>query len=521
MNVVKASATVTFTGNYSGAASATFTIEARTLTAEDFALESDSVVYNGSEQTPAVILANGLNLAEGTDYSVAYSDNENVGTATVTIKGSDENCTGSVELTFEITGSDVSENVKVTVADGSYVYTGEAIEPEVTVIRDKSVLTEGEDYTVTYSNNINASTEESTATVTVTLTGNYSGTVMTEHFTIEKAEQTLVMRNDGTIIAEIGETLDLATLIEDSSSYAGTLLFAPKSGSVNLIGTGNTVLNIISELEAGTELELTVYAPGTTNYNASETVTFTVTAVARTSITIDSDNADVVVYERTTETDEDGEVQTVDTLLSADAETGVYSAKQGMTISFTVTPESGYGLPNVTVNGETVEPDENGYYVVELTAELLAEDSDLVISVSVKRTSWDESSGDTADADIESIIASVAAGTQAEDADGSTYEDSLDYNDDGKNDLLDILNILYRTEEWDTDSTDETVEEAVSEDATEDAAETSEGASEDASDEDSDESSDEAAAGSDSEAADDSGADTGADSEAASGDAAE
>lgn len=517
VNAGTASATVTFTGNYSGEASTTFTIEARTLTAEDFALESDSVVYNGSEQTPAVILANGLNLAEGTDYSVAYSDNENVGTATITITGLEPNCTGSAELTFEITGSDVSENVTVTVADGSYVYTGEAIEADVTVEMNGVALERDTDYTVAYANNVNAGT----ATVTVTLTGNYSGTVLTESFTIEKAEQTLVMRNDGTIIAEIGETLDLTTLIEDSSSYAGTLLFDYKSGSVNLIGTGNTVLNIISELEAGTELELTVYALGTTNYNASETVTFTVTAVARTSITIDSDNADVVVYERTTETDEDGEVQTVDTLLSADAETGAYSAKQGMTISFTVTPESGYGLPNVTVNGETVEPDENGYYVVELTAELLAEDSDLVISVSVKRTSWDESSGDTADADIESIIASVAAGTQAEDADGSTYEDSLDYNDDGKNDLLDILNILYRTEEQDTDSTDETVEEAASEDATEDATETSDGASEDASDEDSDESSDEAAAGSDSEAADDSGADTGADSEAASGDAAE
>ena len=58
-------------------------------------------------------------------------------------------------------------------------WTGEAIEPTVTVQDGSAVLTLGTDYTVAYSNNVNTGT----ATVTVTGTGNYGGTA-TKTFTI-------------------------------------------------------------------------------------------------------------------------------------------------------------------------------------------------------------------------------------------------------------------------------------------------------------------------------------------------
>lgn len=75
--------------------------------------------------------------------------------------------------------TDVSETATVTLgdegllADGYYSHTREAVEPGVTVELDGQTLTEGTDYYVSYTDNINIGT----ATVTVTFIGNYKGTV--------------------------------------------------------------------------------------------------------------------------------------------------------------------------------------------------------------------------------------------------------------------------------------------------------------------------------------------------------
>lgn len=62
---------------------------------------------------------------------------------------------------------------------GCYEYTGEAVEPGVTVELDGQTLTEGTDYYVSYTDN----TDIGTATAIVTFMGNYKGTV-TETFEI-------------------------------------------------------------------------------------------------------------------------------------------------------------------------------------------------------------------------------------------------------------------------------------------------------------------------------------------------
>ena len=69
-------------------------------------------------------------------------------------------------------------------------YTGSAITPTVTVKDGTTTLTSGTDYTVAYSNNVNAGT----ATVTVTGKGNYTGT-KTATFTIEKAPLTITAQD--------------------------------------------------------------------------------------------------------------------------------------------------------------------------------------------------------------------------------------------------------------------------------------------------------------------------------------
>lgn len=60
-------------------------------------------IYNGKSQTQSalVVTANGKKLKKDTDYSVAYSNNKNIGTATITITGKN-GYTGIVRKTFAI-----------------------------------------------------------------------------------------------------------------------------------------------------------------------------------------------------------------------------------------------------------------------------------------------------------------------------------------------------------------------------------------------------------------------------------
>ena len=66
------------------------------------------VVYNGKEQTPALIVLDELLTAE--DYTVSYKDNRNVGTAAVVVSGQG-NFTGSVSLSFEIQPAAISYSI--------------------------------------------------------------------------------------------------------------------------------------------------------------------------------------------------------------------------------------------------------------------------------------------------------------------------------------------------------------------------------------------------------------------------
>ena len=136
--------------------------------------------YTGSALTPTVTVKDGTKtLTSGTDYTVAYSNNINAGTATVTITGKG-NYTGTKTATFKIVARSIANCTVSAIAEQTY--TGSALTPAVAVKDGAKTLTKGTDYTVSYSNNINAGT----ATVTITGKGNYTGT-KTATFTIKAA----------------------------------------------------------------------------------------------------------------------------------------------------------------------------------------------------------------------------------------------------------------------------------------------------------------------------------------------
>ena len=90
--------------NFTGEATAQWTIAAAdAATSFTLTLNPETFIYDGTEKKPAVTVKDGETvLVENTDYTVAYTDNTNVGTATVTVTGKG-NYTGTKTATFTIT----------------------------------------------------------------------------------------------------------------------------------------------------------------------------------------------------------------------------------------------------------------------------------------------------------------------------------------------------------------------------------------------------------------------------------
>lgn len=84
----------------------------------DITLEQYVVEYDGTVKTPKVTVRDGdTELVEGEDYTVEYANNQNIGTASVTVTGIGNTYTGEKRLEFQI----VEISDKLTVGD-NYVH---------------------------------------------------------------------------------------------------------------------------------------------------------------------------------------------------------------------------------------------------------------------------------------------------------------------------------------------------------------------------------------------------------------
>ncbi len=96
--------TVTGIGDYSGELLLNFMIKAKDLSKLEIAKIADQN-YSGSALEPKVSVKDGTKeLTEGSDYSLSYENNKEIGTATVTVSGKG-NYSGSQKLSFKIKAS--------------------------------------------------------------------------------------------------------------------------------------------------------------------------------------------------------------------------------------------------------------------------------------------------------------------------------------------------------------------------------------------------------------------------------
>ncbi len=132
-------------------------------------------VYTGDKIEPDVnVSMSDKQLEEKVDFSVKYSNNINIGTAKVNVRGKGIYKALASIANFTIITKDIGFANIVAIADQNY--TGNPVTPSITVTDGTNILREGTDYTVTYKNN----TKVGTATVTLQGTGNYSGTKSVE-----------------------------------------------------------------------------------------------------------------------------------------------------------------------------------------------------------------------------------------------------------------------------------------------------------------------------------------------------
>ena len=134
--------------------------------------------YNGNAHTPNfTVTLNDTVLTKDVDYTVTYTNNTDVGTATVKITGKG-NYAGTNSTTFKITAESISNTSVNTIPEQKYM--GVAITPIPTITYNGKTLSNNVDYTLSYSNN----NRVGTATVTITGKGNFTGTT-SKNFTIK------------------------------------------------------------------------------------------------------------------------------------------------------------------------------------------------------------------------------------------------------------------------------------------------------------------------------------------------
>lgn len=161
--------TITGKGTYAGTSTGTtFKIVMPSITNATIVSIPDQT-YTGYQVCPALtIYTSGGMLREGTDYTLSYTNNINIGTAYVMVTGIGA-YSGTKQMMFRIVAPGISTATVTAIPD--QLYTGYAITPSVTVSLNGTMLIQNVDYNVSYSNNRNVGT----ANVTINGRGNYSG----------------------------------------------------------------------------------------------------------------------------------------------------------------------------------------------------------------------------------------------------------------------------------------------------------------------------------------------------------
>ncbi|MBQ6860026.1 MAG: hypothetical protein IJO08_00050 [Clostridia bacterium] len=222
-------------GNYTDENHKDYWINRKTISGTTLTLSQYVYEYNGDEKKPIVTVYDNerkLNLNYGTDYTVAYTNNVNAGTATLTVTGiinyKDQN-----SITYTINPKPVSKAIP-TIVTPEFIYNGKRQETDVTMYDpdryDPDTHTNGvsmakgsgKDYVLTYEDHIDAHDKNDPKAPKVTITGivNYTGS-FTLTYTIHPKEIYAVWQDKDRFVYNFKQQAPYATATTGVTSEAG------------------------------------------------------------------------------------------------------------------------------------------------------------------------------------------------------------------------------------------------------------------------------------------------------------
>ncbi len=191
------------------------------IMSDDLVLENvEDQIYTGTRiKLPNLnVYSAGILLTEGVDYTVTYTKNTNVGTATVTVKGKG-NYKGTQRDTFNIVPADISFDSEFSAADFYLKETGNA-QKKAPVLKRNGKIVQKKNYTVKYcvegTEAYDEKPEETTDftksyVILLTGTGNFEGTRAVK----------VVMSKDAVLLSKAKVSIDKKTyvLTQDAEGF--------------------------------------------------------------------------------------------------------------------------------------------------------------------------------------------------------------------------------------------------------------------------------------------------------------
>lgn len=284
-NAGKATVVITGKGNYKGTIKKTFVIAPLSLESAKAFDEDITLAVTGKKQKPTTKFTlkvdnKTVTLKEGVDYKYEYPSIVEAGTYTVTIRGFGNYC-GAKTINVNVVDDAIPVTALTISKISNQVYTGKEVEPALKVLYKKKPLSEGDDYTVSYSNN----TEIGTAIATITGAGSYIGTrnIAFKIVGIPISTASVVIKDAP--IVYTGEEIELNSV----------RVYMKSTGEDLVEGKDYTVLSYSNNLNAGTG---TITFAGINGYSGTLKKKFIINKVPITDDRITIETSSSVKYQK-------------------------------------------------------------------------------------------------------------------------------------------------------------------------------------------------------------------------------